>query len=101
MQTVPASTVLNATLQRDRGIARLRQAAGAEAQHPYDYVLELAPVDDHVEHPVFEQELAALKTVWQLLADRLLDHARPGKSNQRLRFGDVDVPQHRKACRHP
>jgi len=36
-------------------------------------------VDDGVEHAVFQQELAALETLWQLLADCLLDDAGPAK----------------------
>ncbi len=36
----------------------------------------------------------------QLLADGLFDHARPRKPNQRPRFRDVQVAQHRKARGH-
>ena len=73
------------------------QAAAARRGRPPnrrtrdDHVLQLAPIDDHVEHAVLEQELAALKALGQLLADRLLDDARAGKADQRLRLGDVDV----------
>ena len=62
--------------------------------------LQLAPVDDQVEHAALEQELAALEAVGQLLADGLLDDARPGEADQRLRLGDVEVAQHREARRH-
>src|SRR5689334_22059862 len=48
-------------------------AAGGKAQQPRQRVLELAAIDDHVEHAVLEQELAALEAFRQLLPDRLLD----------------------------
>ena len=53
-----------------------------------------------IDHSVFEQKFAALKTFRQFLADGLLDHARPGKADQRLRFGDDHVAEHRKARGH-
>ena len=52
-----------------------------------------------VEHAVLEQELAALESFGQRLADRLLDDARTGKADERLRLGDVDVAQHGEARR--
>ena len=39
------------------------------------------------------------KPVGQLLADRLLDHARAGEPDQRLGLGDVEVAEHREATR--
>ena len=53
-----------------------------------------------VEHAALEQELAALESVGQLLPDGLLDDARAGESDQRLRLGDVEIAQHRKARGH-
>ena len=38
---------------------------------------------------------ALLKSLRQLLADGLLDHARAGEADQRARLGDVHVAQHR------
>ena len=72
----------------------------AEAQHAGDDVLQLAPIDDDVEHAVLEQELAALEALGQLLPDRLLDDARAGEADERLRLGDVEVAQHREARGH-
>ena len=63
-------------------------------------VLHLAPIDDDVEHAVLEQELAALESFGQLLADGLLDDARAGEADERLRLGDVDVAEHREARGH-
>src|SRR5260370_23144751 len=39
-----------------------------------------------VKEPVLEEKFGGLKSFGQLLADGLLDHARPGKSNQRARL---------------
>ena len=49
---------------------------------------------------MLQQEFRPLKSVRQLLPDGLLDHARPGKSDQRARLGDVQVAQHRETRRH-
>ena len=54
-------------------------------------------MDDRVEKALFHQELTALETLRQFLADGLLDHARAGKANQRAGFGNVEVAQHGKA----
>ena len=59
--------------------------------------LHLAPIDDQIEHALLEQELDSLKALGQLLTDRLLDDARPGEADQRLRFGDVQIAEHREA----
>ena len=74
--------------------------AGQQAQHGADAVAHLAPVDDHVERAVLEQELAALEALRQGLAHRLLDDARTGEADQRLRLADVDVAEHRETRRH-
>ena len=58
-----------------------------------------APIDHQVDHALLEQELAALKALGQLLADGLLDDARAGKPDERLRLGDVQVAEHREAGR--
>src|ERR1019366_8142500 len=87
-------------LGRRRGGGRRRGSAAAhEPQRVGDGGLHLAPIDDEVDHAFFEQELAPLESVWERLADRLLDHARTGKADERLRFGDVQVAEHREARR--
>ena len=86
-----------------RAVAAGRRAApgaDAEPQHSRDHVLQLAAVDDDVEHAAFEEELAALEALGQRLPDGLLDHPRAGKADERLRLGDVEVAQHREARRH-
>src|SRR5687768_17968312 len=78
-----------------RGDIRLPDLASArrvrrgvhEAQDLAERRFHLAAIDHQVEHAAFEQELAALKAVRQLLPDGLFDDARPGKSDQRLGFG--------------
>ena len=67
-----------------RGGGRRRGGgAGAAPMKPQgagDHRLHFAPVDDRVEEALFEQELAALEPVGQLLADGLLDDARARRS---------------------
>ena len=65
-----------------------------------EHRLHLPAIDDEIDHPFFEQELASLESLGQLLADRLLDDARAGEPDLRLRFGDVEVAQHRETRRH-
>ena len=67
-----------------------------ELQGPRDIGSQLFPVDHRIEHPVLEEKLAALEAWRELLANRLLDDPRSGKSNQRARFTDIQVPQHGK-----
>jgi hypothetical protein len=52
-------------------------------------------VDDRVKHSVLEEKFAALESGRKFLTDRLLDDAWSGKPNQRSRFGDVQVAEHR------
>ena len=40
------------------------------------------------------------KPLGQPLANGLLDHPRPGEADQRMRLGDVQIPEHRERCRH-
>ena len=51
-------------------------------------------VHDGVEHAVFEEEFAALESFGKFLSDGLFDDARAGESDQRARFGDVEVAEH-------
>src|SRR5712692_8525058 len=55
---------------------------------------QILAVDNGVEEAMLEQELGALETFGQLLADGLLDHARPGKADQRAGLGNVQIAQH-------
>ena len=43
---------------------------------------------------MLEQELRALEALGQLLADRLLDDARPGEADEGARLGHVQVAEH-------
>src|SRR5262249_32051997 len=67
---------------------------GHEIERARNVGLQLLARYDSIEHAVFEQELAALEALGQFLPDGLLDDARPGKPNQRSRFGDIQIPQH-------
>src|SRR5665213_2124139 len=55
---------------------------------------------DDVEHSMVKHELGGLKTVGQILADRLLDHSRTRKADQRSRFAHNRIAEHREACAH-
>src|SRR5581483_10451051 len=63
-----------------------------------DVVAQLAPLEDHVDGAVREKKLGALESFGQFFAHRLLDHARAGEADERLRFGDDDVRDHGEAC---
>lgn len=58
---------------------------------------QLIARNDHVDGAMFQQELATLEAFRQLLAHGLLDHARAGKTDQRLRLGHDDITKHRQA----
>src|SRR5262252_1905129 len=47
-----------------------------------------------IHHSVLFQILRLLETFRQFFPDGLLDHARAGKTDERARFGDVNVAQH-------
>src|SRR5690606_21165675 len=70
------------------------------AQDERELLLHLAAGDDVVEHAVLEQELRALEPLGELLADGLLDDARPGEADERARLGEVHVAEESEARRH-
>ena len=49
---------------------------------------------------VLYKKFCSLETLWQFLANRLLDHTRSRKTDQCPRFRKNNVSQHRKTCRH-
>src|SRR5690606_34639253 len=66
-------------------------ASAQQADEGREALAQILPVDDGVDHPVLEQELAALEALRKLLADGLLDHAGAGKADERLGLGDDHV----------
>src|SRR5262249_16635377 len=66
-----------------------------ESQNVDKKLAQFAGVHNRVEHSMFEQKFRTLKTLGQLLADRLLDHARACEADQCARFGDVEIAEHR------
>ena len=62
--------------------------------------LHLLPLHDCIQKPVLQQKFCALKSFWQLLPDRLLNHARSGKADQRTRLCKNHISLHCKAGRH-
>ena len=71
-----------------------------QSQQRCDALAHVAPIDDHVQRAVLEQELAALEALGQRLAHGLLDDARTGEADERARLGQVEVAEHREARRH-
>src|ERR1700739_288144 len=57
-------------------------------------------VDDGVEEALLKEKLRALEAFGKFLPDRLLNHARAGETDQRSRLGNVQIPEHGKACGH-
>ena len=51
-----------------------------QVEHADQRVAQLLAVDDHVDHAVLQQVFGALEALRQLLADRVLDHARRRRS---------------------
>src|SRR5437660_397317 len=70
----------------------LRRIPSAEqAEELRQPLAQLLARHDGVDHPVLQEELAALESLRQLLPQGLLDHPRPGESDQRPRLGQDDV----------
>src|SRR5262249_17137306 len=65
-----------------------------ERQHGAELVAHFPTVDDDVDRAVVDEELGALEAIRQRLAHGLLDDARAGKADLRLRLADVDVAEH-------
>ena len=83
-----------------RGCTAFDRMLPHESKRSRDGAFHFAAIDDEVEHPVLEEKLTALKSLGQLLANRLLDDARAGEANQRSRLRDVQIAEHREARRH-
>ena len=73
---------------------RCRRRLGQEPAQPREVGAQLVAVDHHVDHAVVPEIFGALKAFRQLLADGLLDDARPGEADQRAGFGDLDIAEH-------
>src|SRR5689334_20872377 len=58
-----------------------------------DFALQIAAADDAVDEAVLKQELACLKTLGQLDADRRFDRSRTGKADEGLGLGENHVAQ--------
>ena len=72
-----------------------RLSLGEQAAQARDSGADFVAVDHHVDHAVIAQIFRTLEAFRQLLADRLLDHARPGKADQSAGFRDVDIARRR------
>src|SRR5262245_63266915 len=81
------------------GLARSGRLGGEERENAAERLLEVAPLDDHVELAVREQEFRALESLGERLTDRLGDDPRSRESDQRARLGHDHVAEHREARR--
>ena len=63
-------------------------------------VFQLSTLHNHIDHAMLQQKFRPLKLIRQLLLDRLLDYAGAGKTDQRFRFGQDHIAQHRNAGGH-
>ena len=57
-----------------------------------DKALHFFSGHDCIQEAMLQQKLRPLESVWQFLPNGLLDHARPGKADQRARLGNVRSP---------
>ncbi|VVT33323.1 conserved hypothetical protein [Roseovarius sp. EC-SD190] len=92
--------VLRFGIGRGRGQVALDRGGQAH-EHAGDcdqLVAQLGAGGHAVEHAVIQQVFGALKALGQFLADGLFDDARPGKADERARFGNLDIAQHRIGC---
>ena len=71
-----------------------RAAMGEQPADAAKRVAKLMAMHHHVDHAVLEKIFGALEAVGKLLADGLLDDARPGEADQRAGLGDMDVAEH-------
>src|SRR5579864_7016286 len=65
-----------------------------EIESARDVSLHVLAMNNGIQHSMLQQELAGLETLWEFLADGLLNHARSGKTYQSSRLGDVQIAQH-------
>src|SRR2546427_3612985 len=78
-------------------LTRSGRLGGEERENAAEGLLEITPLDDHVELAVREQELRALESLGQRLTDRLRNDPWSGEPDQRARLGQDDVAEHREA----
>src|SRR6266700_200664 len=86
----------------DDSLSDLWRSLGGLLRHPIqslrEVLLHLFAGDDRVEEAVLEQKLGALEALGKLLADSLLDDAGARETDERVRFGDVQIAKHGEAC---
>src|SRR5260370_14437055 len=61
---------------------------------------QVLAMDDRVEETVLQKKFSPLKTFGKLLRHGLFDNARPGKSNQRARLGNIKAASNGITGRH-
>ena len=60
-----------------------------------DFGLQSIALYDAVDVSVFKEKFTRLKSFWELDANRCFDGPWSCKSNQGLRLGNINIPQHR------
>ena len=77
--------------RRQLHVGRRRRRGPHEPQGTRQGRLQVTPIHYEIEKAVFEQELAPLKPVRQLLTEGLFDDTRAGEADQRLGLRDVQI----------
>ena len=70
-----------------------RRTAAQQGNQVRQTLLHFAAVDNLVNRTFFQQKFRALEAFGQGFAHRLLNHARAGKADERIRFGQHHVAQ--------
>ncbi len=65
-----------------------------------DGSLQSSTFKNHVNLTMLEQILCRLEVGRKFLPDSLLDHTATGKADPGTKFGDDNITEHGKACRH-
>ena len=71
-----------------------------QPQHAAQRRGQLGARHDLIDHAVLKQVFGALEPLGQRLADRFLDDARAGETDDRAGLGENDVAEHRERGRH-
>ncbi len=72
----------------------------AEVDRPRDFALQVRAAHDAVNEAMLQEEFAGLESLGQFDANRGLNHARAGKTDQGTWLGEDHIPQRGKAGRH-
>src|SRR6478672_8056178 len=93
MPSVPKYLRVMVVPSGGRDVVRRLRLLHQQREQVGDAVAQFTAVADLVDRAVLDQEFRTLEAFRQRLAHGLLDHARAGEADQRLRLSDVDVTE--------